>query len=78
MHQYPGSSTGKAKVWFKCPLGDCVSENNNMYVGLTSTILSRRLKMHLSNTSSIAQHLKKHSCPTTDLQKNLTENITIL
>ena len=34
--------------------------------------------MHLSDTSSIAQHLKKHSCPTTELQKILTENITIL
>ena len=43
---------------FKCPLGDCISENNNIYVGLTSTTLSRRLTMHLSDTSSIAQHLK--------------------
>ena len=33
--------------------------------------------MHLSDTSSIAQHLKKHSCPTTELQKILTKN-TIL
>ena len=48
---------------FKCPLGDCISDNNNIYVGLTSTTLSRRLTMHLSDTSSIAQHLKKHSCP---------------
>ena len=50
---------------FKCPLGDCISDNNNIYVGLTSTTLSRRLTMHLSDTSSISQHLKKHSCPTT-------------
>ena len=42
---------------FKCPLGDCISDdNNNIYVGLTSTTLSRRLTMHLSDTSSIAQH----------------------
>ena len=34
--------------------------------------------MHLSNTSSIAQHLKKHSCPTTQLRKILTDNTTIL
>ena len=34
---------------FKCPLGDCISENNNKYVGLTSTTLSRRLTMHLSD-----------------------------
>ena len=43
---------------FKCPLGDCISDNNNIYVGLTSTTLSRILTMHLSDTSSIAQHLK--------------------
>ena len=63
---------------FKCSLGDCISENNNIYVGLTSTILSRRLTLHLSDTSSIAQHLKKHTCPTTELRKILTENTTML
>ena len=64
---------------FKCPLGDCISDNNNnIYVGLTSTTLSRRLTMHLSDTSSISQHLKKHSCPTTQLRKILTDNTTIL
>ena len=63
---------------FKCPLGDCISDNNNIYVGLTSTTLSRRLTMHLSDTSSIAQHLKKHSCPTAQLRKILTDNTTIL
>ena len=61
---------------FKCPLGGCISDNN-IYVGLTSTTLSRRLTMYLSDTSSIAQHLKKHSCPTTQLWKILTNN-TIL
>ena len=59
---------------FKCPLGDCISDNNNIYVGLTSTTLSRRLTMDLSDTSSIAQHLKKHS----QLRKILTDNTTIL
>ena len=34
--------------------------------------------MHLSDTSSIAQHLKKHSCPTTQLRNILTNNTTIL
>ena len=34
--------------------------------------------MHLSDASSIAQHLKKHPCPTTEVQKILTENTTIL
>ena len=45
---------------------------------LTSTKLSRRLTMHLSDTSSIAQHLKKYSGPTTELRKILTDNKTIL
>ena len=40
---------------FEYPLGDCIFENN-IYVGLISTTLSRRLTMHLSDTSSIAQH----------------------
>ena len=34
--------------------------------------------MYLSDTRSIAQHLKKHSCPTTELRKILTDNTTIL
>ena len=59
-------------------LGDFISDNNNIYVCLTSTTLSRRLTMHLSDTSSIAQHFKKHSYPTTQLQKILTNNTTIL
>ena len=49
-----------------------------IYVGLTSTTLSRRLTMHLSDKSSIAHHLKKHSCPITQLRKILTDNTTIL
>ena len=51
---------------------------NDIYVRLTSTTRSRRLTMHLSDTSSIAQHLKKHSCPTPELRKILTNNTTIL
>ena len=43
---------------FKCPLGDCITDNNNIYIGLTSTTLPRRLTMHLPDTGSIAQHLK--------------------
>ena len=44
---------------FKCPLGDFISENNNMYVGLTSTTLSRRIPMQLSDTSSIESSLEE-------------------
>ena len=34
--------------------------------------------MHLSGTSSIAQHLKKYPCPKTELRKILTDNTAIL
>ena len=63
---------------FKCPLGHCISKNNNIYVGLTSTPQSRRLTMHFSDTCSREQHLKIHLYPTTEFQKILTENTTIL
>ena len=43
---------------FKCPFGDCISENKNIFVGLISTTLSRRFNMHLSDTSSTAKRLK--------------------
>ena len=56
---------------FKWPLGDCISENNNIYLGLTSTTLSRRLTMHLSDTSSIAQHLKNIHAQQQDYRKFL-------
>ena len=62
---------------FEFPLGDCISQNSNIYVCLTTTTLSRRLTMHLSDTSSITQHLKKHSCPPTRFRKILTKNTTI-
>ena len=55
---------------FKCPLGDCISDNNNIYVGLTSTTLLRRLTMHLSDTSSIAQHFKKTFMPNNTITEN--------
>ena len=43
---------------FKYTLGDCISENNYINVSLITPTPSRRLTMHLSDTSSIAQHLK--------------------
>ena len=54
---------------FNCPLGDCVSNEINKYVGLTTTTLSRHLIMHLNNSSLkleslrciiIVLHLKIH------------------
>ena len=53
---------------FKCPLGDCISDN--IYIGLTSTTLSRRLTMHLSEKSSLAQHLKKTFMPNNTIMEN--------
>ena len=58
---------------FKYPLEDCISENNNIYIGLTPTILSRRLTMHLSDTNSIVQYLQKHSCPKMSFGKLLSK-----
>ena len=63
---------------FKCPLADCVPKENRVYVGLTTTSLSRQLTMHLNDSSSIALHLKTHSIPKSMFQKILIENITII
>ena len=40
--------------------------------------LSRCLTMHLSDSSSIALHLKTHSIPKSKFQKILVENTTIM
>ena len=63
---------------FKCPSGDSVSKENNTYVGLTTTTLSRRLTMHLNDSSSIALHLKTHSIPKSKFRKSLVESINII
>ena len=38
----------------------------------------RRLTIHLSDINSIAQHLKMHLCPTTELRNILSENNNII
>ena len=43
---------------FKCLLEDCVSNENDSYVGLTTATLSRRLTIHLNDSSSLALNLK--------------------
>ena len=63
---------------FKYPLGDCVSSENNTYVGLSTKTLSRPLTMHLNDSSSIALHLKTHSIPKSKFRKILVENTTII
>ena len=63
---------------FKYLLGDWVSNENNTYVGLTTTTLSRRLTMHLYDSSSIALHLKNHSHPKSKFLKIVVEITTII
>ena len=63
---------------FKCPLGDCVSKENNTYVGLTITTLSRRLTVFLNGSGSIALHLKTNSIPNTKFRQILVEGTTIM
>ena len=48
---------------FKFPLGNCVSNENDTYIGLTTTALSRCLTKHLNDSSSIALHLKSYFLP---------------
>ena len=68
---------------FKCPLGDYISENNNIYVRLTSSAVLRWLTTCLSDTSSINQHLKKKKekkqrfCSTTLEQQNNKQKLQI-
>ena len=61
---------------FKINTIDCVSKENNTYVGCTTTTLSRRLTMHLNDSSSIALHLKTHSI--SKFWKILVKNTTII
>ena len=63
---------------FKCSLGDFVSNENNIYVGLTTTTLSRQLTMPFNDSSSIDLHLKTHSIPRSKFWKILVENTTII
>ena len=63
---------------FKYPLGDCVTKENNTCVVMTTTTLSRRLTMHLNDSSSIGLHLKTHSIPKSKFRKILVENTTKL
>ena len=63
---------------FKCPLGDCISNENNMYVGLTTSTLAWWLAMSLDDSSSIALHLKTHSIPKSKFWKVWVENTIII
>ena len=63
----------------------CVYIYIYIYIGSISSLMQISLNiidilcLHiLFWIRSIAQHLKKHSCPTTQLRKILTDNTTIL
>ena len=64
---------------FKCPLGDCISDNNNniCWFNLNYPVEETYNApfRHKFNSSAFK---KKHSCPTTQLRKILTDNTTIL
>ena len=55
-----------------------VTNENNTYVGLTSTTLSRRLTMHLNDSNSIALHLNTRSISKYKFRKIQVQNTTIL
>ena len=65
-----------SSIWFL--------QKKKLYINLMvlldfeSLQLSYRLIMHLSDTSSAAQHLKTHSCPSIEFWKVHTDNRTIL
>ena len=63
---------------FQCPLGDCVSKENNAYVGLTTKTLSWQLKMHLRDSNSRALHLKAHNTRKSKFRKISLENTPII
>ena len=63
---------------FKCLVWHCVSNEDDTYVGLTTTTPSRRLTIYLNDASSITLHLKTHSIAESRFRKFLIENITII
>ena len=70
---------------FTCPFRECLLKNkNNSYTGYTTTILTRRFTYHLSENSTIKQHLIiKHNKSTnqltsSDAQKIFTDNTIII
>ena len=66
----------KVRYQFKCPLGDCISDNNNIcWFNLNYPIEETYNAPFWYKFHSTA--FKKHSCPTTELWKILTNDTTI-
>ncbi|XP_076051744.1 uncharacterized protein LOC143031587 [Oratosquilla oratoria] len=60
---------------YSCRKGNCEALNES-YIGMTTTKLTRRLTLHLSNGAIKRHHEDVHQTPMT--RKNLEEGITIL
>lgn len=65
---------------FNCPLGDCISDKNvnNMFVSVTTTTMTRRLKFHLNHHNSISGHLKEDLCSHSQFRYILVKNTKVL
>jgi hypothetical protein len=61
---------------FKCPKEDCKLLPNVQYIGLTTTTLSRRLTMHLTNGGPRNHMMETHAVKVT--RKDLEENTVII
>ena len=60
---------------FKCPHGECALQQNS-YIGMTTTSLSRRLTMHLAGGGSKSHYETAHNTKLT--RANIVANTTIL
>ena len=66
---------------FKCPIGSCKLQENNTYIGLTTTTLSRRLSLHISPTSpsAINKHLSlHHKLPKERFRSTVVDNTDVI
>ena len=61
-----------AVYMFKCHFGRNAFNENNTYVGLTSTTLARRFTMHLNDSSSLALH---HKSPSYQIQISIKSSL---
>ena len=60
---------------YKCPIGKCERQNNS-YIGLTTTTLSRRLTMHLQHGGP--KHHAQHQHNTQLTRDILVQNTTVI
>ena len=63
---------------FKCPLGECVSIENNSYVRWSYHYNTFKTAFHLNDSSFTALHLKTSSIPKSEFRKIVVENTSII